>query len=197
MPVRHLTSARVEDHLHELERTGAAPASVNHVRAKLRTVFFKAKKAGLWVGPNPILETEPRRVPKRVHPTLKADEIAPPGIRPARMAAVHRDRHLRGVAQGRTLRAAEGGCRSRRGCNHSPAFLRPRDHQGRARRRGSHPAGARRIPARGDRPELVGIGVPLARWVDALSRVRPGEVPAAGSGSRRHGRGLRPLLPAL
>ena len=74
--VRLLTGVRVEDHLHELERTGAAPASVNHVRAKLRTVFFKARKAGLWVGPNPILETEPRRVPKRVHPTLKAHEIA-------------------------------------------------------------------------------------------------------------------------
>jgi integrase len=76
VPVRHLTSARVDDHLHELERAGAAPASVNHVRAKLRTVFFKAKKAGLWAGPNPILETESRSVPKRVHPTLKADEIA-------------------------------------------------------------------------------------------------------------------------
>ena len=74
--MRLLTAVRVEDHLHELERTGAAPASVNHVRAKLRTVFFKARKAGLWVGPNPILETEPRRVPKRVHPTLKAHEIA-------------------------------------------------------------------------------------------------------------------------
>lgn len=69
--VRHLTSARVEDHLHELEKAGAAPASVNHVRAKLRTVFFKAKKAELWVGPNPITETESRRVPKRVHPTLR------------------------------------------------------------------------------------------------------------------------------
>jgi len=76
VPVRHLTSARVDDHLHELERAGAAPASVNHVRAKLRTVFFKARKAGLWAGPNPILETEARRVSKRVHPTLKAEEIA-------------------------------------------------------------------------------------------------------------------------
>jgi len=47
VPVRHLTAARVDDHLHELERAGAAPASVNHVRAKLRTVFFKARKAGL------------------------------------------------------------------------------------------------------------------------------------------------------
>src|SRR5207248_11667368 len=52
-------------------------AAVIEVRAKLRTVFFKAKKAGLWVGPNPILETEPRRVPRRVHPTLKGHEIAP------------------------------------------------------------------------------------------------------------------------
>jgi integrase len=95
VPVRHLNAVKVEDHLHELERAGAAPASVNHVRAKLRTVFFKAKKAGLWVGPNPILETEPRRVPKRVHPTLKADEIArvlqcvPPEWRPFTATAVY------------------------------------------------------------------------------------------------------------
>jgi integrase len=75
VPVRRLTSARVEDHLHELERAGAAPASVNHIRAKLRTVFFKAGKAGLWSEPNPITETEPRRVPKTVHPTLKLEEI--------------------------------------------------------------------------------------------------------------------------
>src|SRR5438067_7982927 len=75
VPVRRLTSARVEDHFHALERAGAAPASVNHIRAKLRTVFFKARKAGLWIGPNPITETESRRVPKRTHPTLKMDEI--------------------------------------------------------------------------------------------------------------------------
>src|SRR5882762_6111492 len=74
--VRHLTPARVEDHLHELERAGGAPASVNHVRAKLRTVFFKARKVGLWIGPNPITETESRRDPKRVHPTLRMEEIA-------------------------------------------------------------------------------------------------------------------------
>jgi integrase len=75
VPVRHLTAARVDDHLHELERAGAAPASVNHVRAKLRTVFFKARKAGVWVGANPITETESRRVPKRMHPTLRIEEI--------------------------------------------------------------------------------------------------------------------------
>ena len=46
-----------------------------HVRAKLRTVFLKAKKAALWVGPNPIIETEPRRVPRLVHPTLRIEEI--------------------------------------------------------------------------------------------------------------------------
>jgi len=31
VPVRRLTSARVEDHLHALERGGAAPASLNHI----------------------------------------------------------------------------------------------------------------------------------------------------------------------
>jgi integrase len=75
VPVRRLTSARLEDHFHALERAGAAPASVNHIRAKLRTVFFKVRKAGLWMGLNPITDTEPRRVPKRAHPTLKLEEI--------------------------------------------------------------------------------------------------------------------------
>jgi|SRR5438094_176537 len=42
--VRHLTAPRVEDHLHELEKAGAAPASVNHVRAKLRTVFLRRRR---------------------------------------------------------------------------------------------------------------------------------------------------------
>src|SRR5436190_1299660 len=36
---------------------------------------FLAKKAGIWVGANPITETESRRVPKRVHPTLRTEEI--------------------------------------------------------------------------------------------------------------------------
>ncbi len=54
----------------QAERSKLTPL-VNHVRAKLRTVFFKAKKAGIWMGANPITETEPRRVPKRIHPTLK------------------------------------------------------------------------------------------------------------------------------
>jgi len=49
---------------------------VNHVRAKLRTGFLKAKKAALWIGPNPIIETEPRRVPRLVHPTLRIEDSA-------------------------------------------------------------------------------------------------------------------------
>src|SRR5438874_1615017 len=31
VPVRHLTAAMVEDHLHALEKAGAAPASINHI----------------------------------------------------------------------------------------------------------------------------------------------------------------------
>src|SRR5256885_14731959 len=74
VPVRPLTPARGEDHLHALERAGAAPASLNHIRAKLRTVLFKARKAGLWMGPNPIIETEPGRGSERGAPTLKLEE---------------------------------------------------------------------------------------------------------------------------
>jgi hypothetical protein len=73
--MRHLTAARVEDHLHHLDKRGAVPASVNHVRAKLRTIFFQSEEGGHLLGPNPITETRPRRVPKRVQPTLRTEEI--------------------------------------------------------------------------------------------------------------------------
>jgi len=65
----------VADHLDDLEASGLAPASVNHVRAKLRAVFEAARKADAFSGPNPVKETEPRRVPKRHFATLSADEV--------------------------------------------------------------------------------------------------------------------------
>src|SRR5439155_2123399 len=51
------------------------PGSVNHLRGKLRTVFAKARKAGLF-GHNPVVDTEPRKVPKRIAPTLLAEQVS-------------------------------------------------------------------------------------------------------------------------
>lgn len=82
---------------------GAAPVSVNHVRSKLRTIFFKARKAGLGTGANPITETEPWRVPKRVYPTAKIEETAGAGA--GRQALV-------GISPGRPPRQGFASCRN-------------------------------------------------------------------------------------
>src|SRR5207248_2195839 len=39
------------------------------------TVFSKAKKAGKWVGENPVASTERRKVAKRIYATLRAEEV--------------------------------------------------------------------------------------------------------------------------
>lgn len=57
------------------ERT-SAPASVNKMRSLLHTVFSRAKKAGRWVGENPVSATERRKVPRRVYITLTPEQLA-------------------------------------------------------------------------------------------------------------------------
>ena len=42
----------------------------------MTTVFAKARKAGLFGGHNPVVDTEPRKVPKRIAPTLLADQVS-------------------------------------------------------------------------------------------------------------------------
>jgi len=64
-----------DDLLHEREAAGAAPATVNNLRAQLRTVFSKAKKAGRWFGDNPLDSIERRKVPKRAYRTLSPVQI--------------------------------------------------------------------------------------------------------------------------
>jgi hypothetical protein len=59
-----------------MELAGSSPASVNHLRGKLRTVFAKARKAGLFGGHNPVVDTELRKVPKRIAPTLSAQHVS-------------------------------------------------------------------------------------------------------------------------
>jgi integrase len=70
-----LDTAAIEDHLRAMEKTGAKPASINHVRKALRTIISRAAKAGLWVGPNPVDDVERRAVPGRKLETLRAEEV--------------------------------------------------------------------------------------------------------------------------
>jgi integrase len=75
LPVRMVTTAALESRFREMERDGLGPSSVNGLRTTLHPVYARAKKAGLWTGANPATEVERRRVPKKVHATLKADEV--------------------------------------------------------------------------------------------------------------------------
>jgi integrase len=76
LPLARLRSSHLDDLLHQLADAGAAPATLNNLRALLHVAFAKAKKAGRWVGDNPMDAIERRKVPKRVYVTLTPDELA-------------------------------------------------------------------------------------------------------------------------
>lgn len=78
--VAHVGPADFERRFVELERPPAgvpalSPSSINHLRAKLRTVFNRARAVDVFNGRNPLEDTKPRRVPKRAYVTLSAEEV--------------------------------------------------------------------------------------------------------------------------
>ncbi len=75
LPLAALGSPHLDELLHTAERAGASAASVNKLRSVLHTVFARAKKAGRWVGENPVASTERRKVARRIHATLRAEEV--------------------------------------------------------------------------------------------------------------------------
>ncbi len=75
LPLPRVTTERVEALLVDLEKAGASPASLNKLRSVLHTVFSRARRAQLWIGNNPIADVATRRVAKRAHVTLRADEV--------------------------------------------------------------------------------------------------------------------------
>jgi len=75
-PLEKVTAETVEGRLREMEGEGAAPASVEHVRRTLRTIFNRARKSKLWMK-NPAAEAHPRSMePVRVPETLADEEVA-------------------------------------------------------------------------------------------------------------------------
>ena len=74
-PLPRVTSDRIEELLADVERGGAAPASLNRLRSSLHAAFSRARKAKVWTGPNPVSNVETRRVPKRIYNTLRAEEV--------------------------------------------------------------------------------------------------------------------------
>lgn len=76
LPLPQVTTERLEDLLNEMEKEGAAPASLNKLRTILRTVFERGRRAKHWTGPNPVSDVETRRVVKKAYQTLRAEEVA-------------------------------------------------------------------------------------------------------------------------
>jgi integrase len=79
--LRAVRPATIETFLKDRERSGLAPASVNHLRGHLLVAFNAARRKAdppLWSGPNPVADVPRRKVPVRVYETLKAEEV--PGM---------------------------------------------------------------------------------------------------------------------
>jgi hypothetical protein len=65
LPIVALSTGRFELFLQTWTRKGLAAASVNKMRAMVRTAWNRARKAGLVTGMNPAADVELRKVPKR------------------------------------------------------------------------------------------------------------------------------------
>ena len=76
MPVALIESAHFDAFFADLLRSNAlAGASVNHVRAKLRTAFERARREGKFTGVNPLLDTKKLKAPRRAYETLTLEEV--------------------------------------------------------------------------------------------------------------------------
>lgn len=73
----HAQSAQFEELFSKLERAEKplSPGSINHLRAKMRTAFNRARRENRFAGTNPLLDTQKRKVPKKLYTTVTADEI--------------------------------------------------------------------------------------------------------------------------
>src|SRR5207237_3842653 len=61
--------------LQHWSQKGLGPASVNKLRAMVRTAFNRARRADLVHGQNPASDTKPRKVPKRAPAFLEPHEV--------------------------------------------------------------------------------------------------------------------------
>ncbi|MFM2152291.1 MAG: hypothetical protein RL199_726 [Pseudomonadota bacterium] len=74
-PLAKIRAGHIEDVLVKMERDGLAATTINGLRGLLGTVFSKARKAGVWTGPDVMGDVERRKVPRRIYATLSADEV--------------------------------------------------------------------------------------------------------------------------
>ena len=164
-PLKKVTPQLIEARLREMERDGAASASVEHVRRTLRRIFNCARKSKVWTV-NPAAEASPRSMDsKRPPTTLNPNEV----VSVIQATPTPWKRELVAVALGTGMRKGEllglrktsgdssGSRSSCRGPGDSPS-CRPAP-------RPSQPVRARSRPVRprgeqGARPERRGNEVP-------------------------------------
>ena len=75
LPVVALTAGRLELFLRHWSQKDLAPASVNKLRAMVRTAFSRARHTGLLHGHNPAPDTKPHKVPRRAPAFLESHEV--------------------------------------------------------------------------------------------------------------------------
>lgn len=74
LPLVEVSAARIEEVL--AARAGQlAPATLNHLRAFIHTVFARAIARELWHGANPAAAVPRRKVPRRLPEYLRAEEV--------------------------------------------------------------------------------------------------------------------------
>jgi integrase len=73
-PASAIESSTIEVFLQSKAATTTA-ATLNHIRAYIGRVFSAAGRAGKWPRPNPVLGVPKRKVAKKVHDYLRADEV--------------------------------------------------------------------------------------------------------------------------
>jgi integrase len=74
VPVSAIESSTIEVFL-QAKVDACTPATLNHIRAYIGRVFSAARRAGKWPRLNPVLGVPKRKVPKRIHDYLRADEV--------------------------------------------------------------------------------------------------------------------------
>jgi len=137
-PIRLVSAGLIENQLRRMEEQNLSAATINGLRGTLGTVFNRARKAGIWTGPNPIQDVESRREPKKVRATLRAEEVSVllPHV-PRDWQALFATALLTGMRKGE-LFSEEKRCRSAKPNAAGGALLRQAYNQGWPRRHRSH-----------------------------------------------------------
>ncbi len=108
--------------LPDREGTGAERAEREPPSRVPRRAFNMGRRMEKFPRPNPVADVPKRKVPKRLPDYLRPDEVPPLlASREAEVAGAVRDGDLHGAAQGRAVRAAKDGRRSRGGDHHGRA----------------------------------------------------------------------------